>query len=116
MKMRTGLTALVAFIATQALAQTTTVPLDPNDSKVAVPPVNYRSAFANYRTFRDEKVSDWKSANDAVGQIGGWRVYAREASQPEPVAVPATPASPPRSATGDKPPVTPASGRSHQGH
>lgn len=54
------------------------------------------SAFSSYQTFVDEPVVNWKSANDTVGRIGGWRAYAKEAAavatkpsaQPGPVAKP----------------------------
>lgn len=36
------------------------------------------SASWVYRIFQDEPVADWRSLNDTVGRIGGWRVYARE--------------------------------------
>lgn len=38
------------------------------------------SAFSTYRTFVDEPVANWKSANDTVARIGGWRAYAKEAA------------------------------------
>lgn len=56
-------------------------------------PLEFRSAFEGYKPYTDEKTIDWKRANDNVGKIGGWREYAREASQPDTAAGPAvTPA------------------------
>jgi len=49
-------------------------------------PLKFRSAFEGYSPYTDEKTVDWKQANDNVGKIGGWREYAREASQPETAA------------------------------
>jgi hypothetical protein len=40
----------------------------------------YDSAFSDYRGFTDERVTSWKAANERVGNIGGWRTYAKEAS------------------------------------
>ena len=40
----------------------------------------YTSPTAEYTPFVDEKVKPWKEANDAVGKIGGWREYAKEAN------------------------------------
>jgi hypothetical protein len=40
---------------------------------------NYTSPIADYQKFIDEKVLDWKAANDKVAEIGGWRAYAKEA-------------------------------------
>ncbi|HOM12965.1 MAG TPA: hypothetical protein PLB41_06570 [Rubrivivax sp.] len=57
---------------------------DPLDAKTDVPALSYRSSFARYRAFNDDKPLSWREANDAVARIGGWRVYAREAQQPEP--------------------------------
>jgi hypothetical protein len=60
-------------------------------------PLRYDSAFGRYKSYREEKATPWRDANDTVTQIGGWRVYAKEAQQPEPVSattVPTTPASP----------------------
>jgi hypothetical protein len=56
---------------------------DPLDAKASVPALSYRSSFSRYRGLGDDKSVTWREANDAVGRIGGWRVYAREAQQPE---------------------------------
>lgn len=70
--------------------------------------VTYASPLADYQPFADEKVTSWKAANDKVGQIGGWRAYAKEAQQPN-----NTPANAPVSApdTGNTQKTTP-----HAGH
>lgn len=44
-------------------------------------PPGYRSAFEGYQRYSEEKIVNWKQANDTTGQIGGWRAYAKEASQ-----------------------------------
>ena len=54
-----------------------------------VSPLEFRSAFEGYKPYTEEKTIDWTRANDNVGKIGGWREYAREASQPETAAEPA---------------------------
>ena len=87
--------ALVLLTATlgsaQVSAQTST------DSPA--PPV-YRSALEGYQPYTDEKIVNWKEANDNTGRIGGWREYAKEASEsqkpegavrPDPDAAPAQP-------------------------
>jgi hypothetical protein len=73
------------LLAAQAQAQSpaTTRP-DPLDPKAQVPSVRYESSFAQFRRIGDDKPVAWREANDAVARIGGWRVYAREAQQPEP--------------------------------
>ena len=45
--------------------------------------VNYTSPIVDYQPYIDEKVASWKVSNDKVGQIGGWRAYAKEAQQPD---------------------------------
>ena len=63
-------------------------------------PPAYRSAFEGYQPYTDEKIGNWKEANDNAGRIGGWREYAKEASEsqtpegatkPDPDAAPAQP-------------------------
>lgn len=62
---------------------------DPLDAAAAVPPLTYESSFNGYRLLGNDKVGGWKEANDNVGRIGGWRVYAREAAEPiKPAAMP----------------------------
>jgi hypothetical protein len=54
----------------------------PQEAAVAPVP-DYRSAFETYKPFSDQSISSWREVNDSVGRIGGWRVYAKEARQPE---------------------------------
>lgn len=70
-----------------SLAQT-----QPTSGAVATAPDNtasvgasfqYHSVFAQYQLFNEQQVLPWKNSNDTVGKIGGWRFYAREASQPD---------------------------------
>ncbi len=116
------------LLAAQAQAQlpATTRP-DPLDPKAQVPLLRHESSFAQFRRIGDDKPVAWREANDAVARIGGWRVYAREAQQPEPAvagkpslpalapsqepAQPTAPAPAPASAPAAKP-VPPA----HAGH
>jgi len=46
-------------------------------------PFQYHSIFTQYQQFIEQPVLPWKDSNDTVGKIGGWRFYAREASQPD---------------------------------
>ena len=50
----------------------------------------YPSAFKGYNPYTDERIVNWKAANDTTASIGGWREYARQAQQPENTATPAT--------------------------
>jgi len=65
-----------------------------NSGAVTTAPVNtasiastfqYHSIFTQYQLFNEQSVLPWREANDTVGKIGGWRFYAREASQPDAV-------------------------------
>lgn len=92
---------------------------DPLDPKASVPALSYESSFARYRRLSDEKLISWRDANDTVTRIGGWRVYAREAQQPDPApgtappAKPAGPAPTPDSKPSSAPAPMPAG---HGGH
>jgi hypothetical protein len=37
--------------------------------------------FERYQTWAEAPVADWRAANARVGEIGGWRTYAREAAE-----------------------------------
>lgn len=65
---------------------------DPLDAKASVPPLTYSSPFSRSRGLGDDKPVSWREANEAVARIGGWRVYAREAQQPD--ATPSSAAAP----------------------
>ena len=47
------------------------------------------SAFATYKPYSDEPITNWRVANDNVARIGGWREYAKQAQQPDTTAQPA---------------------------
>ena len=89
-------------LSAAALAQTAAQSANPAApaaarTGIAAPPA-FRSAFEGYQPYTDEKMQDWKQANDRVGQIGGWREYAKEASRAEASDSPApgsSPAAPP---------------------
>ena len=61
---------------------------DPLDPKASIPTLTYQSSLSLYRRLDDDKPISWREANDTVARIGGWRVYAREAQQPDPAAAP----------------------------
>lgn len=48
--------------------------------------VQYKSAFSDYVPYSEQNIVNWRQANDLVGQIGGWRTYAKEAHQKDPIA------------------------------
>ena len=87
---------------------------EPIDPKAAVPAVVYRSSFATYQPFAEAVVGPWRDTNELVRQRGGWRAYAREASQPEPAASAAMPGGAAPNAADPAAARPPASG--HSGH
>jgi hypothetical protein len=98
-------TALVASLtAAQAQPTAKAARPDPLDPKASVTTLRYESSFARYRPLGEEKPVSWRDANDTVTQIGGWRVYAREAQQPDPAPIPA-PVSAPAVKPTDTPPA-----------
>jgi len=76
---------------------------DPLDPRALVPSSVHRSALSGFRGTRETPLENWKEANDKVARIGGWRVYTREAQEPEPppsVRPPVLPAAPSASTPG----------------
>jgi hypothetical protein len=78
--------AVLLSVAMTAAAQTPPARPDPLDPQVDVPRAIHRSPLAAYRRAGDVELASWREVNDTVTRIGGWRVYAREASGPEPAA------------------------------
>ena len=76
--------SLLATLTAQAQPASKAARPDPLDPKASVPALSYESSFSQYRRMGDEKPVSWRDANDTVTRIGGWRVYAREAQQPDP--------------------------------
>ncbi|MGD9661043.1 MAG: hypothetical protein AB7U63_07205 [Porticoccaceae bacterium] len=56
----------------------------------APPDFSYFSVFDQYQRYQEEAVASWPEANVTVGQIGGWRFYAEEASQMDTLEQPLT--------------------------
>ena len=106
----------VALAATSLAAATTAQSRpDPLDAKAVVPAASYESSFSQYRHLGDEKAVSWRDANDTVARIGGWRVYAREAQQPDAAPAAAAGASAPQPQPGAVPATQP-SPAGHAGH
>jgi hypothetical protein len=76
-----GLTAamLLTFVCPPASAQSSPSSRDPTDPRAPVPAVSYASPLRASRASGDVDVGSWRNANKAVGRIGGWRTYGREA-------------------------------------
>jgi len=56
----------------------------------APPDFSYFSVFDQFQRYQEEAVASWPEANVTVGQIGGWRFYAEEASQMDTLEQPLT--------------------------
>jgi hypothetical protein len=95
---------LATLTAAQAQPAANAARPDPLDPKAGVPTLRYESSFAPYRRLGEEKPVSWRDANDTVTRIGGWRVYAREAQQPDPASMTA-PVSAPAAEPADTAPA-----------
>lgn len=75
----------ILTLGQNVLAQETSRSQRPNpaDAQAIVPPVVYLSTLQNYRPFTDQEVGSWKELNDTTARIGGWRVYAKQAREPD---------------------------------
>lgn len=78
---------LAALAAGIAAAQETQRP-DPTHARAKVPEAEYRSAFADYRPFAEEKVAPWRESNEAVRGGGEESHAAQPAGKPKPAAKP----------------------------
>ena len=102
---RTWLLALssATLLAGHASAQTKAPALAAPPAAAAPAPAPFKSAFEGYRAYSDDKMTDWKAANDEVARIGGWREYAKQAQNIE-----LKPENTPATKAGDvKPKATP---------
>ena len=61
---------------------------DATSTQAPSAPTLYKSPFSDYHPLGEDQRKPWKAANDEVGKIGGWRVYAREAAAPSGTASP----------------------------
>ena len=104
--------ALLPLLAAASLDAAATP--DPLDPKAAVPTLSYASSLAAYKRFADAKAVSWREANELVTRIGGWRTYAREASQPD--APPVPPPAAPTAAPAAKPAAARPTPAGHSGH
>lgn len=61
--------------------------------------LRFDSVFEDYQSLRDEKMLEWKTANEVVTRIGGWREYAKQAQaatvQTQPAEKAGSPSEPP---------------------
>ena len=74
---------VLAGIAGAVAAQGAAKP-DPASPSLAGPTLEYRSVFADYRPYTDEKLAPWRDVNDNVSGIGG---HAGVTGQRKPPAI-----------------------------
>ena len=75
----------LALFAGAAFAQ---APADTEAPQPSLPTkLQYSSAIGAYQAYADQQVQSWREANDRVGQIGGWRAYAKEIKTGKPASV-----------------------------
>lgn len=74
---------LLALTVSAQTAAPGTPAASPGAAPASAPqgPGDYRSALEGYQPYGETKMVPWKAANDTVGQIGGWRAYAKEAAE-----------------------------------
>lgn len=81
----------------------------------SAPPLQYRSAFADYKPWRDVKPGDWRAVNDTVRDAGmkggGNAVHGMGGSMPS-----AAPASAPAPAPKASAPAAPGNHSQHGSH
>jgi hypothetical protein len=77
---------------------------DPTDPRLSTPAPAVESAFAGYRSFRDEPVAPWREVNDEVSRVGGHVgvLRADEAAEKQSAGTAAQPAAKAAPAHGPK--------------
>jgi len=98
--------AWALFAPLAAFAQTAARP-DPADPRLRTPPPPAAdSAFAGYRSYRDEPMAPWREVNDEVGRVGGHvgilKEEERAANKTQPAGAGAAPAPARADAPGGK--------------
>ena len=89
--------AVLVLAASPVYAQTSARAAPASASAPVVQPAMrpvFGSVFGSYQPYTEEKIADWKQANDTAARIGGWRAYAKEAAEPAPARLPAPATSP----------------------
>lgn len=94
--MRTVLLLAASVIAAHAAAQADGRAL-PTDPQAPVPGVQYRSAFTDYRSFREPEAADWREVNEQMRALGG---HMGHAGRGKPPARPQAGQDPQRAAPG----------------
>ena len=73
---------LASLLGMAAHAQPAAPPVPFPTTQPTPQPLAFQSALQGYQPYTDDKIVNWKAANDTTARIGGWRAYAKEASAP----------------------------------
>jgi hypothetical protein len=82
----------IAVLVCFAGAATAQARPDAADPKAGSLMPEYRSAFADYRPFREPELAGWREANEEVRQAGGHKGHSSQ--EPPAADAPAKPAAP----------------------
>lgn len=74
---------LSSAASSTVFAQTTLSPDPARAAPVQVAPAPFQSTLEGYKPYTEEKMVNWRLANDTTARIGGWRAYAKEAASAE---------------------------------
>ena len=85
---------LASLLGMAAHAQPAAPPVPFPTTQPTPQPLAFQSALQGYQPYTDDKIGNWKAANDTTARIGGWRAYVKEASAPADTPAPATAAVP----------------------
>lgn len=80
----------------------------------SVSTLQYSSAISGYQGYKDQPVNSWKEVNDTVGKVGGWKVYAKEAREPDAAPAAAEGSATPKT-TASQPTMTMPGGSMNHG-
>jgi hypothetical protein len=56
---------------------------DPRAPETKPPPVIYRSAFEEYRPYREPEIASWRAVNEEVARVGGHIGVMKNAGKPD---------------------------------
>jgi hypothetical protein len=56
---------------------------DPRAPEARVPAVTYRSAFQDYRPYREQELASWRAVNEEVARVGGHVGVMKNAEKPD---------------------------------
>jgi hypothetical protein len=109
------------FYSLLLMCSSVAVASEPLAVTTRVPSQQYQSPLKGYQPSMPGTVGSWRQANDVVREVGGWKVYLREAQAEDPK--PSEPNMAPKAAPNAAPtvvpptpqaPVKPAASHHHQ--